>query len=288
MAWAAAVLAPLLAVGLLVAPGLLGDAADPPGSEHEVPLILAWTVTAFPCPPGHDNGHEDDDLCLGYEGGLPGPTLVVEQGTTVELTVRNAIAASLDDLPPGTPIPDGLVQAAVSFHVHGMVLSVADDGLAPVPGTSIPDSSIAPGASRTYTFMATYPGVWHYHDHVMGPDGAHGQVRGLYGAIHVLDRGAAPEQVIDLHVLDTGAHGGLGVDATAAAGEPFTIAAIGLGNFWWTVTLTDPAGALVDTVALGPGVSLALRVPAAAPGTYTWEATSPLVRGAATGTVVVT
>ncbi len=95
-----------------------------------------------------------------YNGVVPGPTLVVQQGQRVIINYRNLQA-----------VPD-------TIHLHGIHdIPVDMDG---VPGIS---QAIVPnGGSYTYAFTADAPGTYIYHTH----DNEEMLNSGLYGAIVVL------------------------------------------------------------------------------------------------------
>ncbi len=243
---------------------------------------MTWTVTAVTCPSG-------DGVCLSYhDGAVPGPTLDVNLGDVVVLHVVNDIPRTLAALGPG-PEDAWLSDASVSFHVHGTALAADKDGIDAHAGTAIVASIARPSESFTYRFRAVFPGTWHYHDHVLGPDGDEGARRGLFGTL-IVRSGAEPraDHVLDLHMLDAGANAGAPVQgAPIAAGASFEVAVVGLGNQVWRVELEDPNGGLVGTTTVGPGMSSRLRVDVAQPGTYTWVAIGEPVPEFHTGTVVV-
>jgi FtsP/CotA-like multicopper oxidase with cupredoxin domain len=81
----------------------------------------------------------------GYNGGTPGPTIVVKQGDTVEITLNNTL-------------PE-----ATSIHWHGLTIPNNEDGVPDVEPTPL----VAPGDSFTYRFtIVDPPGTHIYHSHV--------------------------------------------------------------------------------------------------------------------------
>lgn len=268
-------LAPVALVALLLV-GTSSTLGAPPGPVQE--RFVSLDVTAVPCGFG-------DGVCLAYGGTVPGPTLDVDQGDRVVLTLVNRIPETVWALPGPAETKARLANASVSFHVHGTALPVSSDGVAAHEGTQLVASSAPPGGSYTYRFRAAFAGTWHYHDHVLGLDGAEGAARGLYGGLVVRAQGEPrADRVLDLHLLDEGPNGGRGLSTGVAANESFEIVVVGLQNFVWTVELRDPAGALVGRHAVGPGMSERFRVDAAQPGIYTWRASWGF--DASTGTVV--
>jgi FtsP/CotA-like multicopper oxidase with cupredoxin domain len=263
----------LAVLGLLLVTAVATSFAAPPGP----PATRAFTLhaVAFSCP------EADDGVCLGYAGAVPGPFLDVNLGDTVVVTLVNDIATTL---PPGAP--SHLATSAISFHVHGMAIANAMDGIPAHAGTQIPDSTVAPGASRAYTMRAVYPGVWHYHDHVLGADGQEGVERGLYGTI-VVRSGAEPRpaNALDLHMLDSGANGGRGLDAALPI-APFEVAATGMGNLIWTITMTGPGG-FAQTIEVAPGTSERILVATPLAGVYPWTASDSYGLESDSGTVTL-
>lgn len=251
----------LLVVGLAAAayPAMSATPASAPTRSFTL------EVTASTCAYG-------DGVCLAYNGQVPGPTLDVDLGDIVEITLVNRIAQTL---PPGASAH--LATVPVSWHVHGTALPVASDGVG--------SSSALPGGSYTYTARAAFPGTWHYHDHVLGFDGDEGARRGLYGSL-VVRNSAEPraDVVLDLHMLDSGANGGRGLSANVPAGSDVEIVVVGLENANWDVSLRDPAGRTVGSFSAWPGLSGRIRADDVVPGTYEWRAAG---RGIVRGTVVV-
>lgn len=106
---------------------------------------------------------------------IPGPTIVMDEGDCLQVTLVNDSNKKL------------------GLHTHGVDYTVASDG------TPLNNSCVRPGRTRSYVFQAhsatTRPdgtidpgsaGYWHYHDHCMGtPHGTGGINRGLWGALVV-------------------------------------------------------------------------------------------------------
>ncbi len=96
---------------------------------------------------------------LGYNGSIPGPTLVVDQGSEITVTATNE--ADVD----------------ATIHWHGLRLENRYDG---VPGET--QAPIGTGESFTYRLTFPDPGIYWYHPHIR-EDYAQGS--GLSGAIIV-------------------------------------------------------------------------------------------------------
>jgi FtsP/CotA-like multicopper oxidase with cupredoxin domain len=110
-----------------------------------------------------------------YNDTVPGPEVRVTEGDTLEVAIRN-------DLPEPTTI-----------HWHGLALRNDMDGVPDLTQTSIP-----PGESFTYRFVAAQPGTYWFHPH-MGLQ----LDRGLYAPLVVEERSGAGGYDIDqVIVLD--------------------------------------------------------------------------------------
>ncbi|HET6691026.1 MAG TPA: multicopper oxidase domain-containing protein [Miltoncostaeaceae bacterium] len=96
---------------------------------------------------------------LAYNGSIPGPTLRVPQGASIEVEVTND--GDLDD----------------TVHWHGLRLDNRYDG------THQTQDPIARGGRFTYRLSFPDPGVYWYHPHVRED---YGQEMGLYGNIVVV------------------------------------------------------------------------------------------------------
>lgn len=277
-----------IAIAVLLAPSastILARMApgDETESEANSPPVgpittYAMDVVAMECPLGYDNGHQDN-VCLAYDGVIPGPGLVVEAFGHTQVTINNRIADTIDSTSAAAPTRDALREARVSWHRHGVHVQPGMDGVDTPPGSAITDSTVAPNDSFTYASQHRYVGGWHYHDHVMFTQHNGGIERGLFGAILVVPPGQVPDHLFDLHLLDAGPNGGLGMDATVDQGDEFVIALAGLGNAWWTVVLYHPDGSTLFEASVGPGTSTAWRIRDADEGAYTWQALNALQPG---------
>jgi len=96
---------------------------------------------------------------LAYNGSIPGPTLRVQQGSTLFVNVVN----------------EGDLEATV--HWHGLRLDNRNDG------TVATQRPIAVGGSFTYRLEFPDPGVYWYHPHIRED---YGQEMGLYGNLVVV------------------------------------------------------------------------------------------------------
>lgn len=253
--------------------------------------VIEVPVQAVDCPDGYDNG-ATDDVCLAYDGQIPGPTWVLGKGQDAQVRLSHDVESTIADLDVDAELAEELAEARYSLHRHGVSVANCEDGVARPLGTDVcgstvgPPGAIEPAGSVTYNFTADFAGPWHYHDHAKGVDvgaavqpvlGSEAVERGLFGSFVVLEDPEASDHVFDLHLLDAGANGGLGLDETVGEGERFDVLVVGLGDHAWDVRLEHDEEGTVAEVAVGPGVSRSMRVEDARPGTYTWTATSPMV-----------
>lgn len=102
-----------------------------------------------------------------FNGTVPGPTIRVTEGDTVEVNVTN----SLDE--------------PTSVHWHGVHVPNAMDG---VSGVTQP--AIEPGETFTYRFVAPHAGTFMYHAH--GPKSREQMDRGLYAPFIIDPVGTDP------------------------------------------------------------------------------------------------
>lgn len=279
-------------IALVTAAALAGTGTAPLGFAAETPTTqpvdreITVDIEAVTCPPGYDNEAEDE-VCLAYDGQIPGPSFVFEQNQRVELTLRHRVNQTITALDPAPGVAKELRNARYTLHRHGVNLDACEDGVARPRGTEICDSTVGPegangpNGSITYTFETSFPGFWHYHDHALELDagsetpnlaGPMAEHRGLFGSFLVLEPGEETDHVFDLHLLDTGPNGGLGLNGTVEAGERFDLIATGLGDLPWTVSLQGPEGTQLGSYEIGPGVARGFTIEDAQPGTYTWTA----------------
>lgn len=161
------------AFGPDAAPGVAGDAQAaaiprPGGQYRDFTLEIASTDLDT----GAGTWH-----AWTYNGQVPGPTLEAEVGDVLRVTVVNR-----HDL-------------THSFHTHLVPAGLASDGSQINSITGIGGMAmIAPGESYTYWLKATVAGLNYYHCH--SADGGHTisqhMAQGLYGAILIKERDAAP------------------------------------------------------------------------------------------------
>lgn len=283
-------LAVLLTAAYAVSPAApgTGDSATGTPAASAGALVRDIHVTAIPCPAWYDSGH--DGVCIGYDGQVPGPTLVYHQGDSVVLRVHNDIAATIGNVTDDPFLIADLSAANVTLHRHGIILPNGADGVASPPGSAIPDSSIGPGLTLDHPFVTAFPGAWHYHDHTMfHPDQSIDLVHyGLFGTMVVLPVDVADTNALDLHLMNDGPVVAPSLAGPHPAGERIDLAVTALGDWTWDVTLEGPGDAEIGRLELGPGLSRAITLDDPPAGTYTWTATSAFVPGSPfSGEVVV-
>ncbi|MEV0566628.1 multicopper oxidase domain-containing protein [Dactylosporangium sp. NPDC050588] len=200
---------------------------------------------------------------------VPGPTLEMYEGDTLEVTLVNTTNQRL------------------SIHPHGVDYSTESDG------SPLHASFNNPGETRTYTwrshemtaaagrrFMPGSAGYWHYHDHAMGTDhGTGGVARGLYGALTVRRRGdILPDKQFTVVFNDMQINNKVAPDTPmfeANLGQRVEWTAIGHGSLFHTFHLhahrwadnrtgmlegpADPS-LVIDNKDLNPGSSFGFQV----------------------------
>lgn len=185
-------------------------------------------------------------------GSLPGPTLTVRVGETVEVTLRNR------DIAAG-------VTLHWHWHWHGLPVANGEDGMA-----GVTQDAMFPGETFVYRLRAEQPGTFWYHTHQHGREGI---ARGLYGAL-VVQPAAGPvvgvDQALPFHTIGTTAILGgsdQGQREVVAAGTPVRLRLLNTDQQPRRFALTGTAFRVValDGVGLnGPTevTDQAVRVPA--------------------------
>jgi manganese oxidase len=143
------------------------------GTWAAVPLVRdgskIFSLTARPAPWLLKRGLRV--MANTYDGVVPGPTLVVNQGDRVVIDYHNDLS-----------VPD-------TIHLHGIHGGPLDmDGVAGISQPMVP-----PGGSFQYVFRAAQPGTFMYHTH----DDEAMLDSGLYGAIVVLPKHLRPQERAD-------------------------------------------------------------------------------------------
>jgi FtsP/CotA-like multicopper oxidase with cupredoxin domain len=205
-----------------------------------------------------------------YNGTVPGPTLQVDDGDTVQIVLHN-------QLPEST-----------SIHFHGLVTPNAMDGT-----TDVTQDPVTPGQSFTYRFVAHGPAVGMYHSH---HDAVKQVPNGLAGAILVghepVPAGVEVTQRQVMILDDSGTIGyalnGKSFPATAPivaqAGEWVEVQYMNEGTQIHPMHLHGMAQKVIakdgyplanpqdeDTVTVAPGERYTVLVHATEPGTWVWH-----------------
>lgn len=192
---------------------------------------------------------EGKDGSWTYNGTIPAPLLIIEEGDTVLLTLINHL--------PGTN---------VSVHVHGVHYDIFSDG------TIHTRSYAPPGGFYVYKWFAApgTAGTWPFHDHVALNSEVEGTERGLYGAVVVRKPGELPpDREFLLVMIGTTFNGKKFPNApllVANLGERVRFHIITLGSEFHTFHLhghrwIDPGTTkLVDTKTIGPAESYSFEI----------------------------
>ena len=195
---AAVAYASLLAVTAhAAAPGITGTSFDliaAPGyiSQPDGMSVYSWGYGCNSAPSGFAPATISGASCPDGEMQLPGPTLIVNQGATVTVTLHNNLPAAAGN---------------TSILFPGFELQPFANGNG-VPGLLTQEA--AHGGSVTYTFTATKPGT---HTYYSGTQGDLQIEMGLYGAIIVLPALNAASHLPDGY--------------STPAGQPVTCRAVG-------------------------------------------------------------
>jgi FtsP/CotA-like multicopper oxidase with cupredoxin domain len=205
-----------------------------------------------------------------YNGTVPGPTLQVDDGDTVQIVLHN-------ELPEST-----------SIHFHGLLTPNAMDGT-----TDVTQDPVKPGESFTYRFVAHGPAVGMYHSH---HDAVKQVPDGLAGAILVghepVPAGVTVAQRQVMILDDSGTIGyalnGKSFPATAPVvantgdwvemqymNEGTQIHPMHLHGMPQVVIAKDgyplATPSTEDTVTVAPGERYTVLIHATEPGTWVWH-----------------
>ena len=118
---------------------------------------------------------------------VPGPTMVVTEGTTVTINLTNGLptaAGNTSILFPGFQVCVGSLTGASATSAGTCTASTTNPGV-----QGLLTQEAAPGATVTYSFYAGSPGT---HAYYSGTQGDLQIEMGLYGAIIVLPTGGGP------------------------------------------------------------------------------------------------
>lgn len=133
---------------------------------------------------------QERDITGRYATGptIPGPTLVMKEGDTAEVTLEHGIADS--------PQP-------VSIHVHGVHYKIDSDGTMKVMN-GVADEAAFPGKPYIYKWTAApgTAGTWMYHDHAFGNPMIGAEDKGLFGTLIINPASGKVPALIDGKVVD--------------------------------------------------------------------------------------
>ncbi len=119
---------------------------------------------------------------------IPGPTIVLTEGDTAEITLEHGIADS---------------NSPVSLHVHGVHYDIKSDGTMKAMNKAI-DSAAFPNKPYTYKWTAAKgtAGTWPYHDHTHNNPMVGAEDKGLFGAVIVNPANHKVKAMIDGEIVD--------------------------------------------------------------------------------------
>ena len=156
--------------------GLIATVEALEGDTHNIVLsatnlengLLAYQMVS------HFVGEQEVTDRYSDEPSIPGPTIVINEGDEVFVTIQNDIDVSV-----------GVVHDKVSLHVHGVHYTIENDGTLEHINM-IGDQGASPGGEREFHWIAGpgTAGTWPYHDHTFG--GINGaEHKGLFGTLIV-------------------------------------------------------------------------------------------------------
>lgn len=159
----------VLIAGLIFSPVMTGkspfqaQAQAPTGKTKKVLLVANEKVVQV----APDNALHPGGImynAMVFNGTVPGPVIAIDQGDTLEITLRN----------------DGKLVHSMDFHA-GFGASKANSG------------PVKPGESKTWSLQGTYPGVFFYHCSADALNGIWEHIaNGMYGGIVVHPQNEQP------------------------------------------------------------------------------------------------
>ena len=133
---------------------------------------------------------QERDVTGRYASGptIPGPTLVLTEGDTAEVTLEHGVADS---------------SQPISIHVHGVHYKIDSDGTMKMLNGAA-DEAAFPGKPYTYKWTAApgTAGTWPYHDHTMGNPMVGAEDKGLFGTLIVNPASGKVPALIDGKIVD--------------------------------------------------------------------------------------
>jgi FtsP/CotA-like multicopper oxidase with cupredoxin domain len=162
-----------------------------------------------------------------FNGTVPGPTIRVTEGDTVEVVVRNELDES------------------TSVHWHGLHVPNDQDGVA-----GVTQAPIGPGETFTYRFVAPHAGTFMYHAH---GDQSREQIdKGLYAPFIIDPQGPDPiaadtEYTLALQGWLVGTGGADGMDSMEGMGDGDPAASMSMDYDYFTINgKAYPSTAVID------------------------------------------
>ena len=121
------------------------------------------------------------------EATIPGPTIILNEGDKVKLTILNAISDGI--------LPDAAYSKQVSVHVHGVHYNIISDGTLKSINEHF-DEGAGAGPVDTFSYYEYEwdiapgtAGTWSYHDHNFENHNG-SETRGLFGTVIVNPMGS--------------------------------------------------------------------------------------------------
>jgi FtsP/CotA-like multicopper oxidase with cupredoxin domain len=177
-----AAVASMMAAAQAAAPGITGPTfnltAQPAYlTQPDGQSVYSWGYGCSVVPAGYAPAGIGNSACPTMQ--VPGPTLIVTEGQTVTVTLRNGLPAAAGNtsiLFPGFNVCQGVLSGASATSAGTCAASAG-------AATGLLTAEARPGGSVTYSFFAASPGTRAYYS---GTQSDLQVEMGLYGAIIVL------------------------------------------------------------------------------------------------------
>ena len=174
------------------APGITGPsfslvAQDGYISQPDGQSVYSWGYGCTVAPTGYAPSAIQGAFCNTMQ--IPGPTLIVNEGQTVTVTLTNSLPAAAGN---------------TSILFPGFNVTTSCSAATPSGAQGLLTCEATPGGTVTYTFTATTPGTRSYYS---GTQGDLQVEMGLYGAIIVLPATVPTECTSGLHAQNLVAEG---------------------------------------------------------------------------------
>ena len=146
------------------------------GAKHRIEMIAEETEDGLLAYRMVEHQVDGVDITSRYnaQATIPGPTIVLTEGDTVRLTIRNGVTIAPDQ--------------QISVHVHGVHYTILSDGTLKIINKVENEGAYPEHGGRFYTYLWDVApgtaGTWPYHDHNFETHNG-SEDRGLFGTVIV-------------------------------------------------------------------------------------------------------